>query len=252
MRFSGVSPPNTPKRIAVSGIPRAARTFARAARACASDTGSPCPRWMASTRACGSSSFRRGRERRRVDDRQPGRLDNQPRHRPGVIQLVVEAGHRQLRQVRAGGRMVPGELGPIVGGAFGPEQRRGARVVQMRVVQHREPGIPEQIRPEKVVVGGVAELVDGQIVRIEPMAPDELVRRPGPGHKPGHRLIHVDVDLMVVRKGRDQPGAARGNTGRDRGHGAEPGQAHVLFWRIGSWELRTGQLEAGSWQLAAA
>ena len=61
--------------------------------------------------------------------------------------------------------MIGGELGAIVGGALRPQQRRRARVMQVRVVQDGQARISEEIRPEIIVMRRIADLVDRQVVR---------------------------------------------------------------------------------------
>ncbi len=95
-------------------------------------------------------------------------------------------------------------------------------------------------------------MIDRQIVRMQPMAPDELVCRTGqlPGARnrtaqPRDRLIHVDVDLVLGRQRRDEIGAAGRDAGWHRRHRAEPCEAHRCIL------TRAPQLSANSYQLSA-
>ena len=125
--------------------------------------------------------------------------DDEPRHRPGVVQVVVEAGDRQLGEVRAGVGMIPRELGAVVRGAERAEQGRRPRMMQVRIVEHRQAGIPEEVGPLVVVVRRVADLVDGQVVGSPLVPPHEVVRRARARRHARDRLVHEDVDLDARR-----------------------------------------------------
>ena len=74
--------------------------------------------------------------------------------------MVVEPGDRELCQIGIDVGMIGGELGAIIARPCRPQERRRARVVQVRVMKHRQPGITEEIWPDVVVMGGVADLVN--------------------------------------------------------------------------------------------
>ena len=161
-----------------------------AAPASPTDSGVPWPRRIDTTAASGTSACKRRGDRRAVDRDESGGAGHEPRHRPRVVEMVVEARDRELSRVRVGVGMIPGELGAVVVGAEPAEQGRGPRVVQMRVVQHGQAGIPEEVRPEVVVMRRVADLVDGQVVGV--VAGDATRSRgpsacPAPAARPARR-----------------------------------------------------------------
>ena len=59
------------------------------------------------------------------------------------------------------------------------------RMMELRIVQHGEPRVPEEVGPEKVVRRGVAELIDRQRVRRPPVLPEKVVRG---SHAPRDRI----------------------------------------------------------------
>ena len=152
------------------------------------------------------------------------RANHEPRHRPSVIEMSVEACDRQLGDVRAGVGMIPRELGAVVSRAERAQQGRCPRMVQVRVVEDRQAGIPEEVGPLVVVVRGVADLVDGEVVRLLLVAPHKLMGGARARCDARHGLVHEDVDLMVGAEGGDEVRAARRDAGRHGRHGAEPGQ----------------------------
>ena len=166
--------------------------------------------------------------RRAVDRDEPRGAGDEPRHRPGVVEVVVEARDRELSQVRVGVGMIPGELGAVVVGAERAEQGRRPRVVQVRVVQHGQAGIPEEVRPQIVVMRRVAELVDGQVVGSLLVPPHEVVGRARARRHARDRLVDEDVDLVLAAQSRDEVGAAGRDAGGHRRHRAEPGEAGHL------------------------
>ena len=130
--------------------------------------------------------------------------------------------------------MIRDELLAIQVGAPASEQRRGARMVQPDVVQHGDPGEPEKVRPEIVVVRGIADLVDRQVVRPLPVPPDELVRRTRAGRAIHERLVDEHVDLVALSQGWQELRAADGDAGPGRRHRAEPREArHPSILRHG-------------------
>ena len=56
------------------------------------------------------------------------------------------------------------------------EEREGACLMQLRVVQNDQAGEMEEVGPHVVVTGGVSELEDSEIVRLPAMLPDEIMR----------------------------------------------------------------------------
>ena len=115
-----------------------------------------------------------------------------------------------------------------------------ARVVQMRVVQHREARPPEQIRPDELVRPGVADLIDRDVVLAEPRTPDEIVgavhpqlarrRRIGRRSPDDIDLGVVDEDVDAVTGGgeeRDDLRRAAGDAARLRRPRREPRDAHL-------------------------
>ena len=88
--------------------------------------------------------------------------------------------------------------------------KRRARVMQAGVVQDDEAGIPQRVGPLVIVMGRVAELIDGEIERPLLLDPDEVVRRP----------LVKDFDGVAARPQRvDQLGAA-----------ARDPRAHGRYW----------------------
>ena len=133
MRLSGVSPPKHAEdervrrdAVAGAGAPRARRA------ASATDSGVPWPsRIDVDARRPGCRALQRGRRAGACGRPTSLRgVGHEPRHRPGVVEVVVEARDRELGQVRVGVGMVPGELGAVVVGpepcGAGPPPARGA------------------------------------------------------------------------------------------------------------------------------
>ena len=93
------------------------------------------------------------------------------------------------------------------------EQGQRAGLVHLRVVQDDQPRVVEQVAPHVVVAGGVAELVDDQVVGGAPMPPDEVG---GAGSAVGGvrtvEPLDVDVDRETASaqpRGRFQPSRRR-------------------------------------------
>jgi hypothetical protein len=102
--------------------------------------------------------------------------------------------------------MVEPELAAIVVLSLLLQQRARARVVQLTVVKHDEAWISDEIRPHVIVAWGVAHLVHGQVVRVLPVIPEEVVRTQhaqvgtGPA-KPMRIAVDENVYLMETTKG---------------------------------------------------
>jgi hypothetical protein len=101
-------------------------------------------------------------------------------------------------------------------------------MMQMRVVENDETGVPEGVCPLVIVMRRISELIDVQLVRLTRMAPDEIVRRSSAGSGARRRRTDVNVDLMSApSKDVDQ---LRGTACDTRFHGrkgAEPGYPHA-------------------------
>ena len=115
-------------------------TRSRRRRRSASDRNSPWPSRMARTCAPGTVSLKPAASARRVDGGQPRRLDDEPGHRPDVIEVVVEARDRELGQVRLDAGMVRDELRAVVGGAPCEAAPRRARDAGARREARSGPG----------------------------------------------------------------------------------------------------------------
>ena len=120
--------------------------------------------------------------------------------------------------------MIPRELGAVVSRAERAQQGRRPRMVQVRVVQDRQAGIPEEVGPLIVVVRRVAYLIDREVVGLLLVAPDEVVGRARARCDARDGLVHEDVDVVVGAERGDEVRAARRDAGRHGRHGAEPGQ----------------------------
>ncbi len=91
------------------------------------------------------------------------------------------------------------------------------------------PGIAEEVRPEKVVMRRVAELVDDQVVRFSVVLPDKVMGRTRAVSlawidlQAGGVGGCIDVDIQLVFTQRvDHLGAVAATPVRDRGHRTEP------------------------------
>ncbi len=169
-----------------------------------------------------------------MNGRGPGDHDDVPNHGPHVVVRPVEPGHAELSRVRRDVGMVPRELGPVSRRAFAQQVRRGARVVEPRVVQHCQARPSEEIRPDELVQMRVAELIDGQIVLaarphatenrarfghapVRPRAdrPDGAHRRPSRGHRRRCRGPRPRAPARAPRTGRPRR-SGRGATGKTK------------------------------------
>ena len=110
--------------------------------------------------------------------------------------MIIEAGDGQLGQIRIGPGVIGGKLRAVVCRSPGPEERCRTGMMEVRIVQHREARIPEQIRPDVIMMGGIADLINHQVIGLYAMPPDELVRRafarPRLG---GSRAGRIDVHI---------------------------------------------------------
>ena len=199
-RFSGVILPNAVKRITSSGI--------------AVPRSNPLPGIGAWCR-CRHAHLdnRNGRARIAlanvagkpfvVDEQLAARLDDDAQHGPEVSQRTQQTDGAELSEAFSRVGMVEPELVPVVVLPRRPllQQHPPARVVQLPVVQDGETGIPDEIGPHVVVAGGVAELIDDEIVWPFAFAPGEIE---GAEHAhPGVRGVEVfrpsideEIDLM--------------------------------------------------------
>jgi hypothetical protein len=96
------------------------------------------------------------------------------------VQPGIEAGHRKLSGFQQDVRFVGGKLRSICLLPALAEEGRGARVVQPGVVQHRESGVAEQVGPDVIVAGRIADLVHGEVVRLLMVEVDEIMCRAKP------------------------------------------------------------------------
>jgi hypothetical protein len=91
----------------------------------------------------------------------------------------------------------------------------------------------KEVRPEKIMMRRVAELIDREVVGCLLVSPEELVSRTESGRRctglPDLRLVYEDVDVMVRTEPGDELDAADRDAGADRGHRAEPGETHASF-----------------------
>ena len=149
-----------------------------------------------------------------VDRGQPRGRHQRPHHRPFIVEAAVEAGDGQFGGVRRHVRMVPAELGAVVGGPLLAEEESGAGMVEVCIVQHDEAGDVQRVGPLIIVMRGIAELVDRQVIGGEAPLPDEVVGR-GLG-------IAID-GVPARRQGLDQLGAAPRDPRPDGRKRAEPG-----------------------------
>jgi hypothetical protein len=145
-------------------------------------------------------------------------------HGPFVIETAVEPLDGHLGEIRVSIRIVPCELRAIVRGSVRAQQRRRACVVQMRLVQHDQPGITERVGPFVVVMRRVAELVDGEVVRLLLVTPHEVVCRSNERVRRGvhQRIVDEDVDVERVTKRADQLGGPSRDARSRRRDRAEP------------------------------
>ena len=162
-----------------------------------------------------------------VHDREPRRPQQQTDVRPQPEQRAAEALGHQAAGVGRGGRMVRRELPQVVVAAGVPsaQQRLGAGLVHLGVVQHDQPRVAEQVAPHVAVTGGVAELVDHQVVR---RRAGGATRSPA---RPGSRRRDRRLDRGRRRRPPSRPRArsrgrslrrVRGDARRRRRHRAEP------------------------------
>ncbi len=151
---------------------------------------------------------------------------HEPYERPVRIQRPAEAGLEEQAEIGRRVRMVGGELRQVVVPPRLPafEQRAGPRLVHLRVVQHDQTRVAEEVAPHVVVALRVAEVVDRQIVGLTPVHPDELPRGDHPGGVAAGRLgEHVHVQAVPAQE-RQQFGRVGGDAGCRGRHRAEPGQ----------------------------
>ena len=72
--------------------------------------------------------------------------------------------------------MVEPQLGAVVRVALLLQQQPRSCEVQLAVVQDDQARESEEVGPHVVMTGGVAQLVDGQVVGVPLMLPDEVMR----------------------------------------------------------------------------
>ena len=164
-------------------------------------------------------------ERRAMNGDEPRGARDEAGHRPVVEEVRVKSRHRQLSDVGVRLRVVRGKLSPVIVGAQRPKESGRPRMVQMRVVQHGQAWVSEEVGPQVVMVRRVANLKDRQVIRLLLMPPHEIVRRARARRDARHCLVYEDVDLVIGRESRHEVGAARRDACRRRRHGAEPGEA---------------------------
>ena len=170
-------------------------------------------------------------ERQAVHGDEGGLLDDEPPHGPEKVRRTLQAVHHELGEVARRLRVIGGELGPVVVAAAVPEQRAGAGVVELAVVQDDEAWVSDQGRPHVVVAGRVAELVDHTVIGVTEVPTlelpqindiDEGMGTFGGGARGGHH-----VDRMLGREQREELGAV-GRDARSLGwQRGEPGEAHA-------------------------
>ncbi len=189
-------------------------------------------------------------------------------HRPQKDVAATEAGYRQFGH-RGGDVGVVERKRLAVGiGRLGPYEGGAACVMQVCVVQDGKARIVEQVRPDRRVRGGIAKLVDGQVVLAPVMPPDEVVRRlhadlPGcrrvVGCAPGGHVTTIDEDVdtrpLCRERGRQFDRTA-GHAARLRRPRGKPRETHdvSLSARVAGCEQRPaafGQVgEQLTWFLA--
>ncbi len=107
---------------------------------------------MARTRAAGTSDANSCCQRRTVDGNEARALGDEARHRPVVIKTTIEPRNRELCQIRCRLRVIRNELLTVVIRAIVAQEGRRPCVMQMRVVENGQAGIPEEIGPQIVVM----------------------------------------------------------------------------------------------------
>ena len=152
-------------------------------------------------------------------------------HRPEVGDRPTESHDADGRSFRRHLGMIEDELGFVLPRAPPGQQARGAGVVQVRIVEHDEPGELKKVRPHEIVAACVPELVHDQVVGSLPAQPDEVVSEAGgevpcarEGELGGRRDEHVDgVGREDARQHVDGVLSDAARHGRQRG---EPGKPH--------------------------
>ena len=115
-------------------------------------------------------------ERRIVHGHPVCRTEDGPEHGPRVVQGPGESVDRRFCAFGRELRMVESELGTVIGETLPAEERPGARMVQLGVVEHHQAAITEHIGPHVVVAPRVPSLEDDSIVSGTMRGPDELMR----------------------------------------------------------------------------
>ena len=172
------------------------------------------------------------------------RRHDAPQHRPEVIQRPSQAGQRGFGRFPRQLRVIERQLRAVVVRSAASQQRPGAGVVQVAVVEDDEPRVPEQVGPHEVVAPRVAHLEDRQVVRRAVVPPGKVVRRGVSSRRSRFtRGVHFvgggdeHVDLGAARQRRDQIARVVGDPAADGRHRGEEGDAHegmILKCQVGS------------------
>ena len=129
--------------------------------------------------------------------------------------------------------MIERKFGAVVLRAAVRQKRRCSCVVQMGIMQHSQTGESKQVRPLIIVGGRIPQLIDRQIVRVQLMEPQKIVRRSYDGgafEGRSDRLIHEHVDEVVRLQRVDDLRAVCRYASTGRRHRAEPCEAgHASF-----------------------
>ena len=168
-----------------------------------------------------------GRNAWTVDRDGARRIDHRFHHGPQVIDRAAESFDGPLRDGRVHPGVVVLKFLAVLGDALAVEQAPRARVVQPGVVQDDETRIAREVGPHVVVAGGVAQVVDDEVVGRASCPPDEVVRH----------VFGIRIDLESPRQLSQQLGAVGRDAGSLRRKRRKPGKTHGLVVVVGCWLL---------------